>query len=153
MKLYSSEIFSASDIGTTFYKISPEDVDRVFNKKDTNMILKEAFKTYGWEALDIDRMWGSIIDGDYLYLCVTDGYDIEVNGEEVDPESALEMYGVDACSDYVQDGNEDIISSHITEYEIGDVDIDEIALSLLQSGYHFSTIVLDAEELGLINND
>lgn len=147
----NSIINAASDPGTIFYRITE---DQVEDLDGDNLFIKEAFNMYGFNAFDLSTLYGSIVEDNVLYLCKTDGQYITVEGEEVDPEEALSQYGVAACSSYIQDGTPDIIRRNLSGYELNKeyIDVDEIALSLLQAGHHFREIVEDADDAYVLDN-
>lgn len=128
MKRY---IRGAVTFGTRFFKI-PIDVLKKA-AEDENILLKTLIDEEGWGAINIDGMYGSKVIGDTLYYCETDGEPIQVNGQEVDPEEALEEFQVDDLSDFIYDPSEDEIKKMISEYDIMPFDIDAIAEELITS--------------------
>ena len=92
------------------------------------------------------------MDGDTLYICQTNYDPIMVNGEETNPETAMEDFGPEALSDYIQDASDDIVRRYITIYEVTNFDVDEVATELIQNGYSFRELIdyyndLDIDEV------
>ena len=143
----SSAITAARSIGTTFYYTDLDNVREVLRNNDLNIFAQYWLDQYGWEAINLkDNLFGSQIIDDLLYICVTDGSDMIINGEAVDPEFALEEYGVDACSAYIEPAPDDIITRYISEYEIDVADFEEAAMELLKGGYSFAELYKAAED-------
>lgn len=145
---------------TTYYEIS-EDTLLDHAMENRKLFLYATLLDNGIRAIDVDHhLWGSIIDtdSDVLYLCVTDGYEIEVDGEFYDPEEVLEKvyYGEldpEAVEQYVQKPDDKIINRYIN-FDVIDpkyADIDHLADLLMREGYTFKEIVksLDNEDISL----
>jgi len=147
---YSSRITAAENGGTTFYEISENALKSVYDE-DSNTVLRYLVTVYGFDAFDVDKMWGSSLEGDTLYLCVTDGVDISVGDEYVDPESAIEEFGVDRLSSYVEQGTPDIIKRYISGYELRPIDIDEVGAGMISDGFSLTTTLQDMYKLDLID--
>lgn len=138
--------------GTQFYKISEEDLKKYF-EDDSNIVMRYVVATQGFDAFDTDSMWGSYYDratGNFYY-CNTDGQDIMINGEEIDPESALDEYSIEDVQEYVVDGTDSKIRKYFTEYELKPVDIDEAGQGLIEDGYSFSQIIEDMKKLDAVD--
>lgn len=136
-----------SELGTIFYRISLDDVIKYFDSPKQNVWVWKSFVEEGWNCINFENsLFGSAVDGSDLYLCVTDGMEIDVNGEAVDPELALEEYDLDELSEYILPGNDGIIRRYITDDEINTPKFDKWAPDLLDEGYNFTDIVKDAEE-------
>lgn len=147
-------IYGAESIGTIFYKITEEQL-KDFYADNKNIVLRYLVEAYGFDAFKTADMWGSYLDRseDVIYYCRTDGQDIEVDGELVNPEQAFEDFPINALEPYIQDGTDSEIKSYFTEYELAeDFDLDEVALDLLNDGYSFSTILKDMNKLDLLDN-
>lgn len=140
------KIVAAEGIGTTYYKATIDDVvDAIRN--DSNLFVYYAMLALGFESIDLDHnLFGSYIDGNTIYLCDTDGEDIEVNGQMFDPEDAMEELGPEALESYIQDATPEIIRRFITPYELK-FDIDEGAYWLMKDGFRFTEIVKAYEDL------
>lgn len=136
--------------GTTYYRITMEEAKDAYN--DENSIVFGALTLYGWKAIDVYRyLVGSDIVDDVLYLCVTDGIEIEADDELLDPEEAMAAVGPDYLEAYIKSATAEIILKHLTPYDLADdIDIDEIVLYLLEAGYTFYDIVKDAADARLI---
>lgn len=150
MKIYKSihaAVNPAQNPGTTFYSATVDDIIDAYGDVTLNAWIRQAFVDRGLDAIDYDHnLYGSAIIDDVLYICVTDGYDIEVNGEEVDPEEALSEYTPEDLSDYIKPATAEIIRRNITEYELITPDFESWAIDLLRDGYSFSKLVTDYME-------
>lgn len=140
------KIVAAEGIGTTYYKATIDDVVDAI-RDDSNLFVYYAMLALGFESIDLDHnLFGSYIDGNTIYLCDTDGEDIEVNGQMFDPEDAMEELGPEALESYIQDATPEIIRRFITPYELK-FDIDEGAYWLMKDGFGFTEIVKAYEDL------
>lgn len=148
----SQTVTAAESVGTVFYRVTEDAVKEAFHSDKGNIWMAAEFEINSWNCIDADKsLFGSVVIDDVLYLCVTDGQDISVAGDVVDPESALEDYDLEALTSYIQDADESIILKYITEYEIKFEDIDNTAIYLLNEDISFVEIVKAAEEIGLID--
>jgi hypothetical protein len=150
MKITKSKVKASvtktSRKGTTFYKATLDEVKSAFKEKGANLWLLESFEKLGWDAIDFDNnLFGSRVIDDVLYICVTDGYEIEVNGRKEDPEEVLDYYGDSELADYIEDATDKIILKYITEYEIHSPDFNGWAADLLKD-YEFIDLVDTAKE-------
>lgn len=144
-------ITAATSAGTTYYRATLQDVeDAIQNDTAANIWILKSFQELGWDAIDFKhRLFGSqIIDND-LYICETDGRDINVNGDMIDPESALLDYDIRQLSAYVEDATDDIILRYITTYEIKTPDFDKWAPDLLDDGNTFLQLADAAREFDI----
>ena len=114
--------------------------------KNKNIWMWAAFDNEGFDCLDINSLYGSAIIGDTLFLCETNGVEIEVDGEQVDPESALEDYPISALSKYIKDVTNKAIEKNIDEYVIKGFKYDKWAPDLIKK-YDFTDMVDDYLEL------
>ncbi|MCM1226122.1 MAG: hypothetical protein NC320_01695 [Clostridium sp.] len=151
MKVYKHRISAATNSaqgsGTTYYLVTFDQIQKFFNGEDSNVWIGKSFEELGWAAIDFDNnLFGSQIIGDDLYICVTDGKDIEVNGDLVNPEEALEICAPDDLSEYIKSASNGIIQRYITEYEIVMPDFDNWAADLLEDNISFSRMVSDFHE-------
>lgn len=154
MKYYRHEdgLPVAEDAGTTFYTINESDLLKYYDKSN-NPILRYVVSENGFKAFDIDDLYGSRLIGDTLYLCVTDGNDITVRGEDVFPEDALEDYDISDLSGYIEDGNDKIIGRYLTAYELKPFDLNDVAYELMKGGTAtFTDILTWANELDLLDD-
>ena len=151
IKAESARVAEPSDYGTTFYKVTESQLkDALNNSKDVNLWVKAVVDRDGFRALNFkSSLFGSKVIGNTLYLCKTDGSDIEVNGKSVDPETALDQVSLSALSDYIDDADDDIICKSITEYELDFKDIEKLAIELLRENYAFNELYDAATEIGL----
>lgn len=131
--------------GTKYYLITLKHAIDV--ALDTNILMSQALIMNSWDSLDIDRLSGSMIIDNSLYLCVTDGYAIEVNGEkDIDPEAALSEFSLDDLDKYIEVASDEIISERLTPYEVTNFDIDKAAYQLLGDGYSLEEVVNASED-------
>lgn len=148
MKIYI-RADSSESAKTTFYKVNLDDVISYYENK--NAWIYAAFKYEGFDCLNIKDMYGSKIIDDTLYLCVTNGVDIDVNGESVDPEEALDKYSIDDLSEYIKDATDKVIRDELDDAVIKDLDNNdkytEWALELLNSGFSFVDLVDSYNEI------
>ena len=144
-----SKIYSAIQEGTTFYHVTLDDAINYLSTKETNLILSYMISTYGWDSLDFSKgLFGSGLVNNDLYICQTDGYDIDVNGESVDPESAFDEYGPENLESYIEEATPQIIKRMITPYElIEDIDMNEVAVGIISSGHDFSELLKSLEDI------
>lgn len=142
MKITSAKKF---DHGTTFYKITEEMLNDSFSMSDDNIFMVEELATYGIGAINEKELpLGSAVIDDVLYICNTDGKDIDVNGAEIFPEDAIEEVGIESLEDYIEDADEKTIKHYITTYEIKFDDLTETAKKLLNSNLYGIKEVSDA---------
>lgn len=138
--------------GTQFYRIT------------TQMLVNNSpyYKDNCWavemlESLPLDRvlkvesLWGSKVIDDVLYFCKTDGEELEIGGEFVDPEDALETFNLSALSKYIVDKVPKEIYREITDSDlnIGAIDVDNMAIDLINAN-DFRMVVNDARDLGIL---
>lgn len=144
MKIYGAS--SSLVEGTTFYRVTPDQIRRYYSDDD-NIIVKYLVRNEGLQAFDIDQIYGSALIGSDAYICVNDGEPIEVDGEEVDPEDALELFDIEDLQEYIQDADDEIIRRYLSMYELDEFDLDSVAIELLSAGYSFVAIAQAAEDL------
>lgn len=140
------------DTGTVWYKASYIKIKNALGDAipDVNPWISIYFDRENFKSIDFNHnLWGSFVEGDDLYICVTDGYDIEINGEMVDPEQAYELYGLKALSDYIQPATDQIITSKITDDEMFAVPFDDLIDDVLAGGWSFTEAVKYAIDAGL----
>lgn len=151
MKIYRHIISAATNTtktkGTTFYLVTFEQIQKYFNNEDTNIWISKAFEELEWDAIDFDNnLFGSQIIGDDLYICVTDGVDIEVGDELVYPEEALDIYTPDELSEYIKPATDEVIQKYITEFELVTPDFDKWAYDIIANNISFSKMVSDYQK-------
>ena len=139
------------DSGTIFYKATEDELKKLIKDGKNNEIVKFIIDNNGVYAINEDKLYGGTItdDGD-VYICVTDGKDIQIDGDPVFPEEAIETYSVEDIADYVKPMTEEIAHRYITDYELKPFDIDEIAKKMMEQGYTFLDIVKAASDLEII---
>lgn len=142
--------------GTTFYVIPAEKLVKALDKskRNLNKFFIDIIRYTDLTCLNIDDLYGSQIDevNNVLYLCISNGQPIQVNGEEVDPFEALDKYTIEDLSQYTKQPDDKVILDHISIYELNpdvfDSDtIDTIVEQNLEKGVHFKDIVDDYDEL------
>lgn len=144
MKIVKRPITAAAkaDQRTVWYEA---DLDMVRNAlRAENLILYGALETNGFDAIkDIDlNIPGSYIDDgtDRIYICVTDGSQVIVDGEEVDPDDAMEEYGPEELEGYILPATKQIIINKLTSYEINHYDLDSVVRDLMNNSHSFLEI-------------
>lgn len=151
MKITSSTSITAAEvIGTVFYEVTEDQLKSYYDESVDNMISKYLVREYGFDAFDLDRMYGSAVVDDNLYICVTDGDYIEIDGYEINPEDALQEYSIEDLQAFIQPADDEIMKRYVSSYEFKTPDMDEVALELLTAGHSFYQIVEDANELDLM---
>lgn len=144
----ATAVTAAMQIGTTYYRVTLDDIESVMqDSTDANIWILKSFQELGWDAIDFEHnLFGSQVIDDVLYICNTDGRDIDVRGEKVDPEIALEDYNLSELSDYIEDADDETVLKYITPYEIKTPKFNNWASELLKDGYRFTDLVDDAQE-------
>lgn len=134
---------------TTFYKATLDEVDDALKKE--NLWIQKSFKESGFECIDTEKgLFGTRVIDDVLYICDTNGEDIMVNGDEVDPEKALDNYDLADLSAYIKDATPAVIRKNIDEYTIRKPRTSEFndwAKSMLRDGEDFESIAKDYMEI------
>ena len=131
--------------GTIFYRVTLDLAKDIM--WDLHKILYGALCVEGWNCVDLTYLPGSDIIDDDLYLCVTDGTEINMDGEDIDPEEALNQYSIMELAAYVMDADAEVVRKHLTEYEISKYDIDDVAEYLIKDEVHFTDMVQDYNEI------
>ena len=75
-----------------------------------------------------------------------------MDGREVDPEEALDEYPLDKLAAYIEDFDEDVVRSTISIYDMAVVDLNVVAISMLEDGNDYTEITKRAIESGLIED-
>lgn len=136
MKLYkkiTAAESSGHSTGTTYYSATLDKIIKAYEGYNKNIWVWNAFKRYGFYAIDFDHnLYGSAVVDDTLYICVTNGQDIEVNGEYIDPEDAFDKYTPEDLADYIKPATDKIIERYITEIEIEEPDFTKEAYYILE---------------------
>lgn len=123
-----------------FYKITADALREAYSDDKSNLFIQHMIEKEGMSCIDLKQLYGSDIIDDVLYLCVDRGYDIVINGEEVNPEEALDKYTVEELSAYIQEADEETIQWYINEAVITFDDPDDIAIELLEAGHSFREV-------------
>ena len=147
MRIIKAATATETKSDTVFYAIKLQDALDYFSKSGKNCWIWAALYNNGFDNIDTEgKLIGSVDIDDVLYICDTDGEDIEVNGESVNPEEALNEFTPDELSEYVVEATDRDIRRFITEDAIVDVDYNKLAYDLLDNGYDFLTMVDDFSE-------
>lgn len=146
-KKVTADIQPALYEGTTFYAATLEQIINAYSNNNKNCWILESFKENGLNILDAGAITiGSKIEDNTVYICVTDGADIIVNGTPINPETALDDYTTTELNEYIEPASDSVITRYITELEIETPDFDDLAPKLLESGVRFSRMVSDYED-------
>ena len=137
--------------GTAFYAVT-EDQLKDYYKDEENGVIRYLVEEYGFDVFDLEKLYGSATIDGVLYICDTDGVPIEVDGQEVDPEDALETFSIDELAYYIIDADDSIIKRYLTDHELAEFNIDEVAYSMISGVDTFSDVVRWIDELGLLND-
>ena len=137
--------------GTTWYPVTLKQFKDFAEDNIENVFLKYAVTYDGFDALDLDLMYGTRIVDDVLYICSSDGKDIRVGNEEVDPEFALDTYTPDELSVYMEDVNDKVLESHTTvndfDKDLLKENLDNAAIEALQGGSDFPKLIENYNEI------
>lgn len=127
----NQKITGATETGTTFIMITLDQFLDAMDDESVNIWIRAYVADKGFGVIDFVRnLYGSAVIDDVLYLCKTDLQDIVVNGELVDPESALDNYSIYDLSPYIDvDGSlsPEEIRKEITYYEMNPINWDDYA--------------------------
>lgn len=145
-------VTDVTSIGTTYHRITLDDCVKLLQKDKANVWLLQRLESVGWEAIDLkNALFGSDVIHDVLYICCTDGKDIQVGDSLVDPEIALRSYSTDELSSYIVDADDKIVKRYVTEFALAEFDIDESAEQLLKEGKSFIDLMEAAQNLPQLN--
>lgn len=140
MKVMAADLQS---IGTVYYRVLAAQIESAYEDEDP--FIYYAVLEDGLDAINLDTMVGSKVIDDELFICQSDGQEININGEMVDPFVALEDYTPEDLEDYIEDVDQKFILDNITIYEINRKsilnNIDDAAKDALDRGYSFTNIV------------
>ncbi len=152
----ANPIRGATQKGTVFYKITEEELVNFYDTYEDNDVFRYLVQVYGFQTFDIDKLYGSYLDSNAntLYLCVTDGEDIQVGVDsDVYPEDAFYEYSEEELQSYIQPATDEIIKRYLSPYEISlPVSINQIALDMLEEDYSFVSIVQGMKDLDLLDD-
>lgn len=147
-----TSIMSAETVaGTSWYPVSRAQFTDFAEDNITNTFLKYTAIYDGFDALDLDLMYGTKIVDDTLYICSSDGKDIRVGDEEVDPEIALDEYTPDELFAYMEDVTDQVLESHTTVNDFNKdllkANLNNAAIEALQDGIDFSELIENYNEI------
>ena len=145
-------ILAAEEFGgnSTWYKIKAEDILK-YSSYRNNVWIKYKLEHEPLEkCINLYYMDGSKVYGDTLYYLKTDYSDIEVDGEEVDPVDALDLYELEDLSEYISDILPVEVVRNITDDDIlfENNEIEPMFEELIQI-YPADQVFEDADELKL----
>jgi hypothetical protein len=145
--IMSAEMIS----GTTWYPVTAKQFKEFAEDIIENIFIKYTAIYDGFEALDLDLMYGTRIIDDVLYICSSDGKDIRIGDEEVSPEFALDNFTPDELSAYMEDATDKVLESHTTandfDKDLLKENLDNAAIEALQDGIDFSELIDDYNEI------
>ena len=133
-----------------FRMITPDAFIDAFKESSNNVWLAAYIEDQVFDVLDLERnLFGSkVIDG-ILYYCEHNLDEIEINGEVIDVEDALDNYSVEELSNYIDVENpmsaDEILSTFIY-YEMYPIDWNDYAEDLIKEN-SFIKVVSDAYAL------
>ena len=138
-------------IGTTYYRLTEDDVIEGLEQKECNIFAKSVFDSVGWDCLNFQKnLFGSKLIDNVLYVCVTDGKKINIDDYEVDPEKALNDFEIEELEDYIEDGTPETVRRFITTHEMNKFDVEQVSINLLEEGYTLKQVFDAATEAELI---
>jgi hypothetical protein len=145
-------IMSAETIaGTTWYPVTMSQFSDFVEDNIENVFLKYTATYDGFDALDLDLMYGSRIIDDTLYVCSSDGKPIQIGNEEVDPEFALDKYTPEELSAYMEDVTDKVLESHTTandfDKDLLKENLNNAAIEALQDNVDFPKLIEDYNEI------
>ena len=148
MKRYiRSSIQPAMTKGTTFYRVTFDDVIKHFNKKSENIFILKSFEELGWKALDFHKhLYDSFICDNDLYICVTDGKKIRYNDKFMTADKLPNDIDLEELEPYIAEGNDQIIHRYITPYELKEPKFTKWSKELEAEGYDPEKLQRDAKE-------
>jgi len=146
-KLIKSDNNVRSTKGTTFYRMTIDQIKDAF-KDSYNIWISKTFDELGLDAINFDMLYGSAQDyNGLMYYCDSDGYEIDIDGEMVDPEEALNSYDPeDELAPYTKQATSEIILKNITVHEIQTPSFDKWAEDLMRDGYSFTSLIKAKDE-------
>lgn len=147
-----TSIMSAETIaGTSWYPVSMKQFDDFAEDHIENVFLKYTAAYDGFDALDLDLMYGTRVVDDTLYICSSDGKAIQVGNEEVDPEFALDNYTPEVLHAYMEDVTDKVLESHTTandfDKDLLKENLNNAAIEALQDDVDFSKLIEDYNEI------
>ena len=133
--------------GTTFYRVSLNDVIDHFSKKSENAFILKSFEKLGWGALNFHKhLYDSFICDDDLFICVTDGKKIRYNDKFISPDKLPGNIDLNALESYIASGNDAIIHRYITPYELKQPEFTKWSSELEADGYTKEKLRKDAKQ-------
>ena len=135
--------------GTTWYEITAQDIlkNATYAK---NIWIKYKLENYPLdECINLYYMDGSKVYDNILYYCDTDYAPILIDGEEVDPIDALDLFDLEDISEYISKNTPPSISGRFTDddFEFRNNEIDRL-FEVLISEYPAKQVIEDGEDLG-----
>lgn len=148
MKRYiRADVKPAMTKGTTFYRLTLDDIIEHFSKESENAFILKSFQELGWKALNFHKnLYDSFICDDDLYICVTDGKKIRYNDKFISTDKLPKDIDLDKLDRYIAEGNDQIIHRYITPYELKTPKFTEWSKELEAEGYEKEKLRKDAEQ-------
>lgn len=148
MKRYiRSSVQPAMTSGTTFYRITLDDVIKHFSKESENAFMMKSFEKLRWKALDFHRhLYDSFICEDDLFLCVTDGKKIRYNDKFISPDKLPKDIDLEELDSYIAIGTDAVIHRYITPYEVKQPKFTEWGKELEAEGYKKEKLLRDQKQ-------
>lgn len=139
-------------MATILYETPLEEVKKIY---DDNLFLVYLLDEEGFHAFNIERDCpGSVLEGDTLYLLVTDYDPVTVFGKVIEfPEDITVDFTIEDLKDsgIVEPVTDDIIKKYLSQYELADFDVDAVATDLVQSyGASISEVLEDADKIDVL---
>lgn len=136
-------------MATVIYEVSLKDVKDYY--EDT-LFMSYLINEDGFNAFDIeDNLPGSLVEGDILYLLVTDYNPVVVNGEEIEYIEDILDFSIEDLrnSELIEPATDDVIKRYLSSYELAPFDFDMVATDLVQTdGYTFTEVLRAANDEG-----
>lgn len=118
-KTSHTPVIAATNVGTTWYRVTLRQFEDFFETREENIFVRYVATLKLFECLNISQMFGSAIYDDELFICVTDGQPISVEGDDnVDPETAFESYTPDDLQAYIVDAKDEILIKYLSYREM-----------------------------------
>lgn len=149
-KSITAAIKPATIKGTKFYAATINDLIGAFSGDKDNVWIKAAFEEDGFDAINFkNSLLGSKVIDETLYICETDGMQVDIDNYEYDPEKILDEVDVSDIEDMIETADDDIIHKYISEYELNTPDFDKLGVKLLNDGVKFKDLVSGYEEFDI----
>lgn len=141
-------------MATTIYEVKLNDLKDYYSD---NAIMTYLLNDIGFKTFDIDKNYpGSLVEGDTLYLLITDYNPITVDGEEIEIiEDIMYDFSIETLRDngFIRPADDTVIKRNLSKYELSyNFDLDDVLTDLVQSdGYMFIEILKEAYDMDLLD--